>query len=73
MLTSEPWPETDREWLAEGTYASPFRRTTRFTTSATATADRHTLHRNGDAAGDLVDEVPVVDRGRYADDVAPRS
>lgn len=31
-----------------------------FSTSTTAAAARHTLHRNGDAAGDLLDKVPVV-------------
>lgn len=60
MLTNEPWLETNRVWLAKVAYASPIQRTTRYSTSATAAGVRRTLHRDGDAVGDLVDEVSVV-------------
>jgi len=60
MLTNEPWSETNRVWLAEGTYASPFRRTTRFSTSTSTATGRRTTHRHRDAPHDLGDEVVVV-------------
>ena len=50
MLTNEPWSETNRVWLAQGTYASPFRRTTRYSTSPRTAAARRIPHRHRDAA-----------------------
>lgn len=60
MLTSEPWSETNRVWLAQATYASPFRRTTRFSTSISASVARRACHCHANSAGDLVDEVTIL-------------